>query len=211
LLSRGRYAEALAELRTGHELGSKRPGWRYASAQWVRDAERLATLADRLPDILKGDDRPKDDAERLALAQMCFDTKRFAAAARLWAKALESDPKLGDDRQAGHRYNAVCAAALAASGRGQDDPPPDDAAKAKLRGQALGWLEAERDAWAELVDFGPPQARAFVAQTLRHWKVDANLAGVRDADALVKLPGDERKEGQDLWADVDRLRERAGK
>jgi len=48
---------------------------------------------------LKGDERPKDNAERLALAQMCYDTKRHAAAARFW-RALEADPKLGDDRQA---------------------------------------------------------------------------------------------------------------
>ena len=44
--------------------------------------------------------RPTDDAERLAFAQMCYDTKRYAAAARFWAEALEADPKLGDDRQA---------------------------------------------------------------------------------------------------------------
>ena len=43
----------------------------------------------------------------------------------------------------GHRYNAACAAALAASGQGKDDPPPDDAAKAKLRQQARDWLKAE--------------------------------------------------------------------
>ena len=88
----------------------------------------MAALAARLPALLKGEDHPKDAAERLALAQMCYDTKRHAAAARFWAEALAADPKLGDDRQAGHRYNAACAAALAGAGQGKDDPPPDDAA-----------------------------------------------------------------------------------
>ena len=46
---RGEYAEALAELRTGHELGSKRAGWRYPSADWVREAEQMAATAGRLP------------------------------------------------------------------------------------------------------------------------------------------------------------------
>ena len=36
----GRFADGLAELRKGHELGSKQPGWSYPSAQWVKDAER---------------------------------------------------------------------------------------------------------------------------------------------------------------------------
>ena len=154
LRGQGDYAGSLAMLRRGHELGTRQPGWRYPSAQWVAEAERLAALAARLPAVLKGEDRPKDVAERLAIAQMCYDTKRYAAAARFWAEALAADPKLGDDRQAGHRYNAACAAALAAAGQGTDDPKPDDAARAKLRGQALDWLKAERAAWAKVLDSG---------------------------------------------------------
>ena len=120
--------------------------------------------------MLRGEDQPKDNAERLTFAQMAYDRKHFAAAARLWAEALASDPKLGDDRQAGHRYNAACAAALAAAGQGKDEPPPDDAAKAKLRRQALDWLKAELTAWTKLLESGPPQARPTVVQTLQHWK-----------------------------------------
>ena len=46
-------------------------------------------------------------------------------------------------------------------------------------------------------------------QTLGHWKVDMNMAGVRDPEALAKLPEPERKEWQSLWSDVDSLLERA--
>ena len=196
-------------VRKGHELGSRQPGWRYPSAQWVAEAERMAALAARLPALLKGEDRPRDAAERLALAQMCYDTKRHAAAARLWAEALAADSKLGDDRQAGHRYNAACAAALAAAGQGTDDPKPDDAARAKLRGQALDWLKAERAAWEKVLDAGDAQARPVVAQTLQHWQADSDLAGVRDADALAKLPESERGAWRSLWAEVDALLARA--
>ncbi len=158
LRQQGQYAEALAELRVGHELGSKRPRWGYPSAQWLREAERMAALAARLPALLKGDDRPKDNAERLAVAQVCYDTKRHAAAARFWAEALEADPKLGDDRRAGHRYNAACAAALAGCRQGTDDPKPDDVVQARLRGQALDWLNAERAVWAKVLDSGDAAA-----------------------------------------------------
>ena len=140
---------------------------------------------------------------------MCYDRQCHAAAARFWAEALEADPKLGDDRQARHRYNAACAAALAAAGQGKDDPPPDDAAKAKLRRQALDWLKAELAAWTKLLESGPPQARPAIVQTLSHWKQDTDLAGIRDAEALAKLPEDEQKAWRTLWADVDSLLKRA--
>ncbi len=134
---------------------------------------------------------------------MAFDREHFAAAARLWAEALASDPKLGDDRQTQPRYNAACAAALAGTGRGKDQPSPDDAARAKLRQQALDWLKAELMTWGRFLEAGPPQARPAIIQTLDHWRQDTDLAGIRDAVALAKLPEDERKAWQSLWADVD--------
>jgi serine/threonine-protein kinase len=210
LRNQGNYAEALAELGRGHELGSKLSDWGYPSARWVAEAERLASLAERLPALLTGEDRPKDVLERLTLARMCHDTKRQATAARFWAEALEADPKLGDDRQAQHRYNAACTAALAGSGQTKDDPPPNDDAKAKLRGQALGWLRAELAAWAKVLETGPAPLQAGVVPTLQHWKGDADLAGVRDAAALAKFPEGERKEWQALWAEVDALLKRVG-
>src|SRR5205823_5829225 len=32
----GRFAAALQSLKTGHELGSKLPSWKYPSAQWIK-------------------------------------------------------------------------------------------------------------------------------------------------------------------------------
>ena len=96
LRARGDYAGSLALLRRGHELGSKQPGWPHPSARWVAEAERRAALAERLTVVLKGESSPKDNAERLDLARMCFDTRRFAAAARFSAEAMEIDPKFGE-------------------------------------------------------------------------------------------------------------------
>jgi hypothetical protein len=190
-------------------LGTRQPGWRYPSVQWVADAEHMAALAARLPALLKGNDRPKDVAERLALAQLCYDTKRQAAAARFWAEALVADRKLGEGRQSWHRYNAACAAALAGAGLGADDPKPDAGARAKLRGQALDWLKAERAAWAKALDSGDAKAHPVVQQTLQHWKSDPDLASVRDPDALAKLPEAEGSAWRSLWAEVDALLARA--
>jgi eukaryotic-like serine/threonine-protein kinase len=160
--------------------------------------------------VLRGEDKPKDNAERLAFARMAYDRKHFAPAARLWAEALASEPKLGDDRQALHRYNAARAAALAAVGQGKDEPQPDDGAKAKLRQQALDWLKAELTIWEKLLESGPPQARPTIVQTLDHWEQDTDLAGIRNADGLAKLPADEQKAWRALWAGVDSLLRHAG-
>ena len=40
---------------------------------------------------------------------------------------------------------------------------------------------------------------------LSHWKVDADLAGVRDPGSLATLPEGERAEWRALWAEVDAL------
>jgi hypothetical protein len=169
----------------------------------------LAALAERLPAMLKGEDRPNDVPERLVLAQMCYDTKRYAAAARFWAEAMEADPKLGDDRRGGHRYNAACAAALAASGQAKDEPLSGATTTAKLRSQAFDWLKAELAAWAKILESGPPEARPAIAQILDHWLRDNDLAGIRAAEALAILPEADRKEWQALWAEVEALLRRA--
>jgi hypothetical protein len=44
---------------------------------------------------------------------------------------------------------------------------------------------------------------------MRHWLNDPDFAGVRGPDALAKLPEAERQEWQKLWADVQRLLDRA--
>ena len=172
-------------------------------AEFAASDPRRKDLDDRLAAVLKGA-QPRNNAERLVLAQRAYDTKQHAAATRFWSEALAADPNLAADRKAQHRYNAACAAALAAAGEGKDDPPPDDASKAKLRGQALQWLGDERDTWTKLLD-NVPKTRPLIARILQQWKEDADLASIRDSAALAKLPEPERQAWQALWADVGRL------
>jgi hypothetical protein len=48
--------------------------------------------------------------------------------------------------------------------------------------------------------------RTAVQQRLQHWLVDADLDGVRGAEAIAKLPAEEREGWTKLWADVEALR-----
>jgi eukaryotic-like serine/threonine-protein kinase len=208
LRAQGDYAGSFAMLRRGHELGTKKPGWRYPSARWVADAERLAALAERLPALLRDEDRPADEAERLAFADLCCRNQFHAAAARLYDEALRSNPSLAGNLSS-HRYNAACVAALAGCGQGKDEPALDAAAKTKLRQQALDWLKADQVGWKQALESANADQRRIVAQRLPHWKEDPDLVGIRDVDALAKLPDAARKEWQSLWEAVDALLKRA--
>ncbi len=201
----GKFEEAMASYRRANEVAS--PGSRIAKEMpiLISRLEQHIALIKRLPPVLDGKDRPANPAECLAFALLCYSRKQFAAAARFWAAALVAEPKLADDRQAQHAYNAACMAALAAAGASMDKRPMDDDAKARLREQAQGWLKAELAAWASLLDADAVKARPVVVQTLEHWKVDPDLAAVRDPEPLSKLPAAEQESWRALWADVEAL------
>jgi tetratricopeptide (TPR) repeat protein len=210
-LQQGRFADALAALKRGHELGSRRPGWPCPSAQWVREAERLVALEGKLPMFLKGEAKPADAGERIALAQMCQLHKGlYAAAARFYGEAFVSQPKLAENLgSAGGRYDAACAAALAGCGQGKDANQTDDIERARLRRQALAWLRADLTAWRRVMEQQPAKASPAVRQQMQHWLSDDDFAGVRGSDALAKLPEAERNEWRKLWQEVETLRRRA--
>jgi tetratricopeptide (TPR) repeat protein len=204
LQEQGRFTEALEALRRGHELGSKTPGWRYPSADWVRQCERLVALDRRLPAVLRGEAEPTSAAERLEFAHLCGRYKRqHVTASRLYADAFAADPRLANDLRAGHRYNAACYAALAAAGQ-RTEPLPDKAAL-MLRRQALGWLRADLTVYTRLAGGAEAAARQAVRQRLAHWQQDTDLAAVRDPAALARLPDDERKAWRQFWDDVAAL------
>jgi len=209
LRQQGCFVEALAEFKRGHEIGSKDPNWRVPSAVWVRETERLVELDRKLPAILAGQVKPADAAEMLGFAQLCYEKKLHGASARLWAEAFQAQPKLAEDMKVQNRYNAACAAALAGSGQGKNDPPLDDAAQARWRKQAIDWLKADLAAWSKILEGGPPQARQAISRTLQHWKVDTDLAGIRDQAALAKLPEDEQKTCRALWDEVEAILKKA--
>jgi tetratricopeptide (TPR) repeat protein len=211
LLQQGRFADGLAALNRGHELGSQNPRWPYPSAQWVRTAEHLVALEGKLPKVLKGEAHPADAAEQLVLAGMCqrLNKKLYAAASRLYADAFDAEPKLAGDLDSQARYNAACAAALAGCGHGQDAPASDGPERGRLRRQALDWLRADLGAYCKLLVTEPDKVRPAVCQRMQHWQQDADLAGVRDPAALAKLPEAERQQWQALWQEVEALRQRA--
>jgi serine/threonine-protein kinase len=202
LKKKGDYAGALEMYRKGHALGSRRQGWPYPSAQWVAQAEREMALAPRLLAVLRGEDKPADNAERLYFANMAYDRRHFAGATRLWTEAFAADAGLANNLGTGFRYSAACSAALAAAGQGEDGAKLDDKERARLRQQALDWLRADLTLRSKQLEPGPTVDPAAVQQALAHWQQDPDLAGLRDVASLAMLPAEDRAACEKLWADV---------
>ena len=210
LKQKGQFVEALEGFRLGHKLGSRKPGWPYPSAQWVRDCERLVELDRKLLAILNGHELPADADERLGLAMLCQTYKhRYAASARFFGEAFDEQPALADNLDKQHRYNAACAAALAGCGQGQDAANLDENERARLRKQASEWLNADLGAWRKLLRKEPDKVRPVVARQMHHWLQDTDLAGVRDEQALARLPQAEGGDWRKLWHEVEALRQQA--
>jgi serine/threonine-protein kinase len=170
----------------------------------VRQCERLVELDAKLPRVLKGEAQPADAAERLELAQMCqLPGKSLnAAAVRFYTDVFAAEPKVADDLGAAHRYKAACAAALAGVGQGRDASDLGEKGRARLRQQALDWLRADLAACGRVLGNGPEDARPLALRCLQHCLADSDFAGVRDPEALARLPERERKAWQQLWGDV---------
>jgi tetratricopeptide (TPR) repeat protein len=175
----------------------------YMEAKDLIKFDAAPASAERLRVVLQGEASPRDNAERLSLARMCEESKRFAAAARLTAEALESDPKLGDNHKGRTRHQATGRAVLAGVGQGEDDPRPDEAARKRLRTQARDWFRADLGLYSKTLETGKADDRRVIAKHFQHWKVCPDLGPVRDSEALKKLPEAERKEWQALWGEVE--------
>jgi hypothetical protein len=195
----GQYAESEAELRRGN-----------ATADELREAERLSALERRLPAVIAGKDRPVDNAERLTMADMAARRRLHAAAVRFYEDAFAVEPDLAEDLRAGHRLAAARCAARAGAGEGQDDPPTDAEARAGLRARALTWLRADLAATtSHLRVVADKDAHGAARTRLDRWRADPGLAAVRDPAALDRLSETERNGWRAFWGEVDSLFSRA--
>jgi tetratricopeptide (TPR) repeat protein len=210
LRDQGHFREALASFRRGHQLGSRRPGWRYPSAAWVADCAHLAELDDKLAAVLSRKRKPAGPAEALELAALCRHPARrlYAAAAGLYATGFAMDRKRADDLWGSHRYGAALCAILAAAGEGTDAPGPGDKERARLRSRALDWLRADLRLCEKLAQADQPEGRAMVQRVLWAWQNNPSLASVRNKEGLGMLADVERVAWERLWADAETLRTR---
>jgi serine/threonine-protein kinase len=171
----------------------------------LENCRRRAVLEGRLAAVLAGRDEASPD-DRCELAAMCIRKERWADAVRLYSDAFAKEPRLMEPVNSA-RYNAACAAILAAAQQSADRT--DDREGVRLRRQGLEWLRSELSAQETKLQSGSASARSEVESHLRHWQRDSDLASVRDESSLGKLPPDERFAWAALWSGVAAAMKRA--
>ena len=186
-----------------------------------REAESM--LLPDLPAFLQGKYQPRDNDERLALLGICQSQGRNGLAAQLYVDAFAADPGLADALTADcfhralregdphnrievlkteARYLAARCAASAGCGRGEDGPKLNDVERNRWRNQARRWLRDDLTAWIKALDGGLESAPDLVTRMLTLWQVDPDLAELREPDALIKLPAEERREWIAIWTQI---------
>jgi tetratricopeptide (TPR) repeat protein len=233
-----RMALAMAQFRSGDPAEARQTlaaavrayNWMESRANhptaWVshvlrREAEAL--ILPDLPALLRGEDQPRDNDERLALVAIRQSQGRYQAAARLYAEAFAADPGLADNlttecryRSTGEepfyervesidteaRYLAARCAALAGCGLGKDGAGLSRAERARWRQQSRAWLRADLALWVKTLDSGLKDDLDLARRMLTHWQVEPDLAGIRDLKALDEAPEEERNDGLALWDEV---------
>jgi tetratricopeptide (TPR) repeat protein/serine/threonine protein kinase len=176
----------------------------------LRLAQRELQLSADLPALLAGKRSFAKPGNRIECAGLCQRPYKrlYATAARLYQEAFAAEPNLSEHLNS-YRYNAACAAALAGCGQGEDAAGLGEMQRLGWRRQALTWLHADLRAWQRMLEREPGKARPAVLQQMRHWLADPDFNGVRGADALGRLPQEERAAWARLWTSVADLLARA--
>ncbi len=195
----GSYAQAAGCYRKSIELGhgavvgylhladalAKKKDWDGALAA-VREAIRL---------------QPRNAAAHTQQALILRTAGRYAEALKGLVAVMREQPDLADEPRHYFRYNAACSALRCAEGLGVDAPP--EAERPAYRKQALEFLTTDLAALRKLfaTDTAP------VHRHLKLWFADKDLASVREPEAIVQLPVDERDDWNKLWEEIRALRD----
>jgi serine/threonine-protein kinase len=204
LAGSGEFTESLEILRRARSLARTQPELHRLTEHLLIQIERQARLAARLPAVLRGEQKPPVGAEAAEFAQVTFELRHYAASAELYAQAFRAGPPPAEALLAAHRYDAARAAAMAGAGMGHGQPRPDAPARTRWRQQALDWLRASLAFHAKRLESDAAEAKAQVRGALEGWKLDRELAGIRDEAPVATLPEPERKACRALWAEVDK-------
>ncbi len=208
LMSSGAFSDALAEFRAGRERRAADPRWDAETDEGADEdiaaCERLLALEPKLDAIRRGTLVPRGAADRSDFFDLCVFKRCYAAAARLWHEDIAAGASSAGEG-ADLRYNAACVALLAASGAGEDAGQLPASARADLRRQAVALLRKSLDHLRGEIRSPETPAARDAAHGTRLWACDPDLDTVRGAEAIAKLPADERAAWTSFWEELDVL------
>jgi tetratricopeptide (TPR) repeat protein len=183
----GRFRESVDSLRRGHELGSRRPDWRYRSSAWLATAMRLAKLDESLQAHLRGEQLSRNALELIAFGDLTYEYRSQPhGALRFYHAAMAVQPDVLRSPDSFLRFKAARAAIAAATGNGQEPalPAPEQIELFKV---AEMWLSELASEWVTAVAKGSMSSQDAVA-ALGSIRNDPVFAAIRNERDLAKLP-----------------------
>ena len=145
------------------------------------------------------------DAELIGLAKACLapaPEARPADGAEVAARVRRYRDEVAARQAQAERMLWLCHTTLEG---GEAVPPPAEAARARLRQQALALLRAEVAAQAQQLSSASPAEATAARQVLEDLRRLPALAGVRNPAGLADLPEPERQTWQAFWQEVEGL------
>lgn len=203
LQNQGDSAGALRQFRLSQKTAIEGTPVAQELPQTILEAEAELAAAARLPAVLKGELQPRDAAEQLTFARLCDRRSEYVAATKFWEQAFRDDPQFMDDRKFSHRFDAACAALMAAAGHDDTQVVPDAAEQSRLRTVALQWLTAELDAMNLFLPTVPAEARPNIIKNLNFWQANNALESVTAPFAA--LPESDHPQWHDFWENYQRV------
>jgi tetratricopeptide (TPR) repeat protein len=194
----GRFREALDELRQAEQSGPQqdKAGSRYD--ELIDEAQRLveleAQLAEQFPNAAL-----IHPVQAAGIATVLYYQRRYRDALPFY-EAAQKDASVFAGR---HRYNAACVALKAIHSSPAGLPDSLDVDAPRWRGHALQWLEQEFTSWNAKLQDGTSGGRASARRAFSQWRIDPDLAPVREDAALQRLPPGEARSWNLFWAAVD--------
>src|SRR5262249_30666082 len=84
----GKFKEALAAMKHGHELAIQQPALKLPSAVWVRECGDLVAFENKVASLVKGEYQDADGADRVKLARVFMYQKQCDKAVQYFDEAF---------------------------------------------------------------------------------------------------------------------------
>jgi len=97
---------------------------------------------------------------------------------------------------------------MSAGDVGENGTDLNETERARMRGLAREWLLSDLEVWKKVLELNRTTGREIVNQQLVRWQSDPDLAGVREASELEKLPPDQHRDFAKLWDNVAQVVDR---
>lgn len=207
----GRWDEALRAYRRAAGRGQRQPLGSSGSSDRVGEAasqavsglEHMIELAKRADEHVEDSGNTLSPVDRHLLARVCYGTKDFGTAARLFVSALEADPPLAEQSYLREFVAWTIGRAIAVAFRASE-PVPAQEVSTWCR-QALAWMSAELETQKTRTRANDKKTLRAVLKTMRAWRICPHLGPLRDEKALGNLAPADQKRCREFWARVDAL------